>query len=91
MLQLIARKLKAEERDEAAKRVLAHSSKTLMGALGLRADASDSEVDKCVRHVLRLLHPDYAINRCLAEGSRRKMRIDAAFKRLNGLRDGENI
>lgn len=85
--QAAARKLKAKERDEAAKRILAHSSKTLMDALGLRLDASDGEVDKCVRHILRLLHPDYAINRCLGEGTRRKLRIEAAFKRLNGLRD----
>ena len=58
-----------------------------MEALGLNADASDSEVDTSVRHILRLLHPDYAINRCLGDGTRRKLRIEAAFKRLNGLRD----
>ena len=87
LLQIIARKLKAKERDEAAKRILAIRSKTLLDALGLGADASDSEVDKCVRHMLRLLHPDYAINRCLGDGTRRKLRIEAAFKRLNGLRD----
>jgi hypothetical protein len=85
--QAAARRAKAMERDEAAQRILAFGSKTLMQALGLPAQATDAEVARCVRNVLRLLHPDYAINRCLAEGSRRQQRIEAAYKRLNGLRD----
>jgi len=70
----------------AARRILAYSSKTLTDALGLPHDATDTEVDSTVRKVLRLLHPDYSINLSI-KGTRRHMRIEAAFKRLNGLRD----
>lgn len=84
-LQLAARKAKAKERDVAARRILAHSSKTLMDALGLPETASDVEVDRTMRKVLRLLHPDYSIN-LASKGTRRHERIEAAFKRLNGLR-----
>ena len=80
------RAAKAKERDAAARRILAHSSRTLADALGLAADASDGEVARAVRNTLRLLHPDYAINVAL-QGTRRQARIEAAFKRLNGLRD----
>lgn len=82
-----ARRAKARERDQAAERVLAHSSELLTQALGLAETASDSEVARAVRATLRLLHPDYAINRDLVDGSRRQRRIEAAYKRLNCLRD----
>ena len=39
------------------------------------------------RKLLRLLHPDYSINLPL-KGTGRHERIEAAFKKLNGLRDG---
>jgi len=84
--QAAARKAKARERDQAARRILARSSRTLMEALGLHEEASDAEVDSTVRKLLRLLHPDYSINLAL-KGTRRHQRIEAAFKRLNGLRD----
>jgi len=84
--QFRARQVKAKERDVAARRILAYSSKTLTDALGLPHDATDTEVDSTVRKVLRLLHPDYSINLSI-KGTRRHMRIEAAFKRLNGLRD----
>ena len=80
-----ARRAKARERDIAARRVLAHSSKTLMDALGLEQAASDAEVSSAMRKILRLLHPDYSIN--MAEkGTKRHRRIEAAFKRLSSLR-----
>ena len=85
--QAASRRAKVRERDEAAQRILAHSSRTLTDALGLRADASDADVARGVRSVLRLLHPDFPINLRLVEGTRRQRRIEAAFKRLNGLRD----
>lgn len=84
--QAQARRAKAKERDDAARRILAYSSKTLTEALGLEVDATDAEVDSCVRRLLRLLHPDYSINLAMA-GTRRQQRIEAAFKRLNGLRN----
>lgn len=73
------------ERDGAAQRILAMSSKTLHDALGLPASASDAEVDSSVRKLLRLLHPDYSINLKI-KGTRKQQRIEAAYKRLNGLR-----
>ena len=85
-MQAELRRARIRERDVAAKRVLAHSSKTLMDALGLEDDASDADVASTIRKLLRLLHPDYPINRACA-GTKRYLRIEAAFKRLNGLRD----
>ena len=82
----MARKAKAKERDLAAKRVLSIRSKTLTDALGLAGNATDAEVESTVRKLLRLLHPDYSIN-LLIKGTRRHQRIEAAFKRLNGLRN----
>ena len=76
------------ERDAAARRILAHSSATLMDALGLDESASDAEVDGAVRRTLRLLHPDFSIN-LTNKGTKRHHRIEAAFKRLNGLRAEE--
>ena len=87
--QALARKARAKERDVAARRILAHSSRTLMDALGLAATATDSEIESTVRRLLRLLHPDYSINLSI-KGTRAHARITAAFKRLNGLRDDEN-
>ena len=37
-------------------------------------------------HLLRLLHPDYAINLPL-KGTKQHARIEAAFKKLSALRD----
>jgi len=85
LAQVEARRVKMRERDAAARRILAHSSKTLMDALGLPESATDAEVDSTARKLLRLLHPDYAIN-LAGKGSRQQRRIEAAFKRLNGLR-----
>ena len=84
-----ARSAKGRERDVAARRILAHSSRSLMDALGLAATATDSEIESTVRRLLRLLHPDYSINLSI-KGTRAHARITAAFKRLNGLRDDEN-
>lgn len=84
-----SRSAKARERDVAARRILAHSSRSLMDALGLAATATDSEIESTVRRLLRLLHPDYSINLSI-KGTRAHARITAAFKRLNGLRDDEN-
>jgi len=84
--QAAVRRVRAKERDLAARRILAHSSKSLTQALGLASDACDCEVERSVRRVLRLLHPDYSINLAL-RGTLQHQRIEAAFKRLNGLRD----
>ena len=80
-----ARQAKAHERDITAQRVLSYSSRTLVDALGLGKGATDTEVESRVRKLLRLLHPDYGINAAI-KGTRRHQRIEAAFKRLNGLR-----
>ena len=83
-----SREAKAEERDIAVKRVLAKSAKTLKAALGLKPLASDAEVRKRVRQLLRLLHPDFSMNLEL-KGTKQHARIESAFKKLNGLRDKE--
>ena len=48
--------------------------------------ASDETVHKKIKQLLRLLHPDYSINQPL-KGSKKHARIEAAFKKLNGLRE----
>ena len=79
------REAKALERDRAVRRILHRSSKTLKDALGLREAASDNEVATRIRKLLRLLHPDFAINLALV-GTEEHERIDTAFKKLNNLR-----
>ena len=83
-----SRSAKARERDVAARRILAHSSRSLMDALGLAESATDAEMSSAVRKVLRLLHPDFSIN-LATKGTKRQRRIEAAFKRLNSLRADE--
>ena len=84
------RRDKTAERDRAVKRILARSSKTLREALGLRPQAADAQVTACVRKQMRLLHPDYSINLEL-KGTSRHARIEAAFKKLNHLRDRDRL
>ena len=84
-LQAELRASRTAERDQAASRVLALSSTTLHEALGLGARASDAQIDRAVRKLLRLLHPDYSINLDI-KGTKKQQRIEAAFKRLNGLK-----
>ena len=84
MAELRATRIK--ERDEGARRILALSSRTFHDALGLEEDASDADIDSRVRKLLRLLHPDYSINLSI-KGTRKQQRIEAAYKRLNGLRN----
>jgi hypothetical protein len=81
---------KSAERDRAVKRILARSSKTLREELGMRPRAADAEVTACVRKQMRLLHPDYSINLAL-KGTNRHARIEAAFKKLNHLRDRDRL
>ena len=76
---------KALERNRAVRRILAPSTKTLKDALGLREVTSNKEMAARIRKLLRLLHPDFAINLAL-KGTEEHERIDAAFKKLNNLR-----
>ena len=79
------RDAKSIERDEAVRRILKKSNQTLATALGLQPGAPGAEVQKQIRQALRLLHPDFAINRLLG-GSKEQLRVEAAFKKLNNLR-----
>ena len=72
------------------RRILQKSHRTLRAALGLRAVASEAEVGVCVRKQMRLLHPDYSINLAL-KGNKQHARIEAAFKKLNALRDRDKL
>ena len=67
-------------------RVLSRSNRNLKAAIGLGVLASEVEVHKQVKKLLRLLHPDYSINQPL-KGTKKHARIEAAFKKLNGLRE----
>ena len=84
---LETRGAKAAERDAAVQRILAHGSShgSLKTALGLPAGAPEAEVGSQLRHLLRLLHPDYSINQHLQE--KQQGRVEKAFKRLNSMRE----
>ena len=86
------RAAKYAERDLAVQKIIAQNPKddpkTLREALGLTPGASDAEVERSLRKMLRLLHPDYSLNLSI-KGTRQHGRIEAAFKRLNGLREAE--
>ena len=94
------RQAKAAERDEAIKLILARGRRTVRAALGLPASGgggggdasscSDAHVRKVVLKTLRLLHPDYVINRPL-KGTKRHARIEAAFKKLSSLKEVEGL
>ena len=80
-----SRAAKAAERDMAVTRILAARPRDLKGALRLGVLATEAEVGKRVKTLLRLLHPDFGINQQL-KGTKKGARIDAAFKKLNELR-----
>ena len=83
----VERSAKAAERDAAIKLILARGSRTLHAALGVGDGAvSDAEVKKRALKLLRLLHPDFSIN-LPHKGTKKHMRIEAAFKKLSVLRD----
>ena len=77
---------KEKARDELVRRVLLKKSRTLCSALGLPERTPEAEVRKRSRNMLRLLHPDFPINQQL-KGTPQHARVEAAFKKLNGLRD----
>tara|TARA_B110000046_G_C12675013_1_gene266150 strand:+ start:175 stop:378 length:204 start_codon:yes stop_codon:yes gene_type:complete len=54
--------------------------------LGLHPTASVGEVKHAVRLAMRLLHPDRSINIGL-KGTEEYRRIEAAFKKVNNLKD----
>ena len=82
------RSAKAVERDEAINRILQRGSTTVRKALGVDERTSDDEVRKRVKKLLILMHPDFTINLPL-KGTKQHIRIEAAFKKLVGLRDIE--
>ena len=81
------RQAKAAERDAAIPLILARGGRTVRAALGVATQSSgggtvsDAEVRKAVLRTLRLLHPDFTINIPL-KGTKKHMRIEAAFKKL---------
>ena len=77
------RTAKEVERDEAVRTIL--KARSLTDALGLTHTADEGEVNPRVRKLLQLLHPDFAINLAI-KGTKKQLRIEAAFKKLNGLR-----
>ena len=83
-----SRAAKAAERDAAVTRILNKGNRRLRPALGVSVLLPDAEVQKQVRKLLRLLHPDFGINLDL-KGTKKHARIVAAFKKLNGLRESD--
>ena len=82
-----AREQRVAQRDAAVEQILSKESRTLHEALGLAGEAVDeAAVASRVRKLLKLLHPDYAINQAL-RGTKQERRIERAFKRLNALRE----
>ena len=81
-----SRAAKAAERDAAVTRILLRGTLSLKAAMGMSLLASEGEVAKRVKHYMRLLHPDFSINQPL-KGTKKHARIEAAFKKLNGLRE----
>ena len=82
-----AREQRVAQRDAAVEQILSKESRTLHEALGLAGEAVDeAAVASRVRKLLKLLHPDYAINQAL-RGTKQERRIERAFKRLNDLRE----
>ena len=72
------------QRDRAVKAVL--FGRTTHTMLGLHPTAGAAEVRHAVRLAMRLLHPDRSINIAL-KGMREYDRIEAAFKKVNNLKD----
>ena len=86
---MLQREAKVAERDAAVRLILARGSRTLRVAVGMEEGASETEARRRALKLLRLLHPDFSINLPL-KGTKQQLRIEAAFKKLSGLRDAEN-
>ena len=81
------RKAKETQRDLALQRAFsAPANSTIHRVLGLPTAASRAEVMQAVRFALRLLHPDRGINLAL-RGTAKGKQLEAAFKRVNNLKD----
>lgn len=81
------RRVKEVQRDLALRRAgSAPPGAPLLRVLGLRAHAPKADVMQAVRLALRLLHPDRSMNIPL-RGSAKGQQLEAAFKRINALKD----
>ena len=75
---------KERRRDRAVQAVL--GGRHVYGMLGMPRTATEAELLRAMRLAMRLLHPDLAINQEL-RGTPEGQRIEAAFKRVNNLKD----
>ena len=75
---------KQQQRDLAVHAVL--TGKNLYERLGLPPTCTAQDVEHAVRLTMRLLHPDRSHNLRL-QGSVEYLRIEAAFKRVNNIKD----
>ena len=82
------RAAKVKQRDAAVKRILRREARSLHLAMGVSPSVPPKKLQSKVRSMLRLLHPDYAINSEI-KGTPHYARIEAAFKKLNGLKATE--
>ena len=60
--------------------------RTVYAMLGMDKGASDAELMRAMRLAMRLLHPDASLNMAL-KGTEAGARVEAAFKRVNNLKD----
>ena len=78
---------KSDQRNVAVRRVLSAPRQAgIHRVLGLHAAATDDEVMQSIRLAMRLLHPDQHLNLPL-RGTTEGQRLEAAFKRVNNLKD----
>ena len=80
----VERSEKERKRDRAARAVL--RGRTVYAMLGLPHNATEPELRHGVRMAMRLLHPDLNINMAL-KGTKQGAEIEAAFKKVNNLKD----
>ena len=83
-LRAAERSEKEGRRDRAVKAVL--GGRHVYAMLGLPSTSSEAELMRAMRLAMRLLHPDAAINMA-KKGTAEGKRIEAAFKRVNNLKD----
>jgi len=79
---------KEKHRDRAMFAVLTGTS--VRGMLGLVETTNEAQIRQAVRLAMRLLHPDRAMNLTL-KGTKKYDQLEAAFKKVNNLKDVERI
>ena len=83
-----ARTEQERQRDRAVMAVLTGTDVRQM--LGLPQTANEAQIRQAIRLAMRLLHPDRSLNYAL-KGTPEQARLEAAFKKVNNMKDVERI